>query len=131
MIFMANAAFALELIALVAGTIVLVRVSKEEVCCKKFTKIVGIFVIVASLLLMICTVYHRVLSCSKGSCDMHDKTGMSGMMSEPKRMDMMMHGKEMMNMMDNEARSKFMKDYPRMKMMMESKEKTKSEGDKD
>lgn len=122
MIFMANAALALTLIALVAGTILLVRVSKEEVCCKKFTKIVGIFVIVASLLLLICTVYHRVLGWSKGSCDMHDKMGASGMM---------MHGKEMMNMMDNEARSKFMKDYPRMRMMMESKEKTKSEGDRD
>ena len=56
MMFQLDTAFATELIALVLGTGLLVLVSKWEVKCL-FTKIVGVFVIAASIGGMACTVY--------------------------------------------------------------------------
>lgn len=59
MMFQLDSAFATELIALVLGTGLLVLVNKWEVKCL-FTKIVGVFVITASILSMICTVYYGI-----------------------------------------------------------------------
>jgi hypothetical protein len=56
MMFQLDVAFATELIALVLGTGLLVLVDKWEIK-SRFTKVVGVFVIAASLLGMLCTAY--------------------------------------------------------------------------
>lgn len=59
MIFNFYNALALELLALVAGTFLVIWVSQEGVkCCKKFGRFVGYLVMVVAVLSMICTVYH-------------------------------------------------------------------------
>ena len=82
-------AVALSLIALVMGTYLVVRVAKEEVCCKGFAKIVGIATIVLSILVIICSAYHSV-GCWKGKC-MRPGMGAGGGMG----MGMMHHMKGM------------------------------------
>lgn len=58
--FMADAAFALELLALVAGTYLLITACKDGVPCKAFVKFISYFVIVASILVMLCTSFYTV-----------------------------------------------------------------------
>ncbi|MCP5468544.1 MAG: hypothetical protein H7A32_04670 [Deltaproteobacteria bacterium] len=60
MMFQADTAFAVELLALVAGTALLIFAGRENVCCKAFAKIVGYFTIVAAILAMLCTFYYTV-----------------------------------------------------------------------
>lgn len=58
MIFLADIAFALELIALAIGTALLIYASREGSSFKKFGKIIAFFTIVASILAMFCTSYY-------------------------------------------------------------------------
>jgi hypothetical protein len=60
MMFLADSAIAFELIALVAGTALLLWVKRMEGCGRLFGMIVGYFVIIISLLGMLCTVYYTV-----------------------------------------------------------------------
>lgn len=60
MVFGANIAFALGLTALVAGTFLLVRSSKEQGGSKGFAMVVGIFVVALSILCILYTGYHAV-----------------------------------------------------------------------
>lgn len=57
MMFQLDTAVAAELIALVLGTGLLVLVQKWEVKCL-FSKIVGVFVIIVSILSLVCTTYY-------------------------------------------------------------------------
>lgn len=106
MLFMIHVSLALSLIALVAGTMLVVREGKDDACCcKGFAKVVGIIVVILSLLMSICIGYHSFKYWKDPSC-MMGKGGMG-----------MMHNK-MMKMMDPEMREKMMKEYPMMKKMM-------------
>ena len=58
MIFKAHTAFALGLIALVAGTYLLARAGKEDMCCKAFAKIIGTVVVILSILSVLCTAFY-------------------------------------------------------------------------
>ena len=58
MIFNAHTAFALGLIALVAGTYLLARGGKEDMCCKAFAKIIGTVVVILSILCVLCTGFY-------------------------------------------------------------------------
>ena len=56
MVFFADMAFALELIALGVGVFLLVRIgSEKEACCRGFAKLVSYFIIVGAVLSMACT----------------------------------------------------------------------------
>jgi hypothetical protein len=58
MIFSANLALALGLIALVCGTYLLARAGGEEMCCKGFAKVVGTVVVILSILSILCTGFY-------------------------------------------------------------------------
>ena len=66
MVFKADTAFAVELIALVAGTALLLASAKADACCKAFAKGVAIFTIVATILTMLCTGYYSIRYWSEG-----------------------------------------------------------------
>ena len=68
MIFKLHSAFALGLIALVAGTYLISKMSSENMCCKKFAKLVGWFVVVTAFLGLICITYHGVIYSKDGGC---------------------------------------------------------------
>ena len=68
MIFKFHTAFALGLIAMVAGTYLVSKMSSENMCCKKFAKLVGWFVVVTAFLGLICSTYHWVSYCKDGGC---------------------------------------------------------------
>lgn len=68
MIFKFHTAFALGLIAMVAGTYLITKMSSENMCCKKFAKLVGWFVVVTAFLGLICSTYHWVSYCKDGGC---------------------------------------------------------------
>lgn len=55
MMFIADAAFALELLALATGVFLLLKAYKEDIPFKAFTKFVSYFVIVTAFLGMLCT----------------------------------------------------------------------------
>lgn len=66
-IFQIHTVLMIEVIALVAGTALLMAAGKQE-CCKKFFKGVSYFAIIASILSMICTGYFTFrFSCSPHS----------------------------------------------------------------
>lgn len=67
MMFLADAAFALELLALVAGTYLLIT-STNLSQYKKFTKFISYFVIVASFLGMLCTTIFVIKELMHGCC---------------------------------------------------------------
>ena len=69
MIFLADIAFALELAALVLGTALLIWVNRGECSCKKFSKAVAYFTIVASILAILCTSYYSIRYWQKGVFD--------------------------------------------------------------
>lgn len=69
MVFQMDAAFALELIALVLGTALCVWVSGKEVCCKGFAKIVGNAVVLLALISMVCTTYYSFRYWKDGAYD--------------------------------------------------------------
>ena len=95
MMFQADAAFALELLALIAGTYLLIT-STNLSQYRKFTKFVSYFVIVASFLAMLCTTIFVIkeFGCCKrdgqrtSSCPMQQKDNMPQNMQE--HMDGMM-----------------------------------------
>lgn len=72
MMFQLDTAFAVESIALVLGAFLLAWMSKGEVK-HGFSKLVGIFVIVVSLLGMLCTFYYGLRYRSLGLFDDPDK----------------------------------------------------------
>lgn len=95
MMFLADTAFAVELLALVAGTFLLVRISGQEVCCKTFGKVVAYFTIVASILAMLCTFYYTARYWEDGHFKTpHTMMRMQGMdmMDCPMMQDMMKKG---------------------------------------
>lgn len=51
-----NMTFALEILALVSGTALLILSGKEGVCCKGFAKTIASIAIIGSALAIICTV---------------------------------------------------------------------------
>jgi hypothetical protein len=81
MIFEMKMAYALELIALVAGVFLLLRACGAEACCRLFARIVAWFVIAVSAILIICTAWHNYLLFKEG-CMKHGGMGchMGGMM---------------------------------------------------
>lgn len=89
-IFIADAAFALELIALVAGSYLLIK-SYEQIPAKRFVKFVSFFVIILSFLGMLCTTIYVIRDWMYGcgnamsqrgsySCPMQMRDGDEGMM---------------------------------------------------
>lgn len=60
MIFLADIAFALELAVLVLGTALLIFISKEECSYKQFGKVIAYFVIVTSIMAILCTSYYSI-----------------------------------------------------------------------
>jgi len=60
MIFKANTALALALIALVSGTLIYVRADVLWGAHRKVARIVGIFVMVASILIFACSSYYKI-----------------------------------------------------------------------
>lgn len=92
MVFCADAAMALALLALAAGTWLLLSAAKEGVCCNRFAKVIGIIIVAISLFLILCTGYHKFIYWKSGEmgCSMTKGGGM-GMMHR-KMMDMMNPG---------------------------------------
>lgn len=76
--FIAHIALSLELIALVAGVILLSKAAKDELFCKTTGKIIGGFVVVVSLLSVVCTAYLTIRRC----CDRDEMKSMR-MMHHP------------------------------------------------
>lgn len=68
MIFKMHSAFALGLIALVAGTYLVTKMSSSDQCCNKFAKVVGWFVIITACLGLVCTTYHGIAYSKDGKC---------------------------------------------------------------
>ena len=66
----------LELLALVAGTFLVVWVSREGVTCKKLGKFVGYVTILASLVLMGLSVYHSTWGKKKYKMDIRPTSSM-------------------------------------------------------
>jgi hypothetical protein len=96
MMFQLDTAFAAESIALVLGAFLLAWMEKGEVKCW-FSKFVGIFVIVVSLLGMVCTLYYGLQYRSWGLFDdPHKVMGVHGGMGN---MEMMMEKCPMMEKM--------------------------------
>lgn len=91
---------ALELLALVAGMMLLQKVCSAEVCCRLFFKIVAYFVIVVSMLMIVCTAWNGVKMCKEWGC-MRGKGPMGGMMGPEMGPGMgpMMRDRPMMKMM--------------------------------
>ena len=59
MVFLADMAFAMELIALGVGVFLLIRIgSDKETCCRGLAKVVSYVIIIGSLLTMTCTLYN-------------------------------------------------------------------------
>ncbi|MBI4412197.1 MAG: hypothetical protein HY541_06915 [Deltaproteobacteria bacterium] len=59
MVFLADMAFAMELIALGVGVFLLVRIgSDKEACCRGLAKTVSYVIIIGSILTMACTLYN-------------------------------------------------------------------------
>lgn len=58
MIFKFHTAFALGLIALVAGTYLVARMRSTEMCCRGFAKVIGWLVVIAAFLSLVCTSYY-------------------------------------------------------------------------
>lgn len=108
MVFCANAAMALALLALAAGTMLMLFAAKQEVCCKGFGKVIGIIIVVISLLLILCNGYHKFAYWKAGEmgCPMMKGGGGMGMMH-----------RKMMEKMSPDEREKM------MKMMKEGEEK--------
>ncbi len=106
MVFKADTALAVELIALAAGTLLLLYAGKEQVCCKIFAKIVAYFVIIAAFLALLCTSYYTM------------RYWEDGHFSKPCPM---MHMKErgMMRGMPGKERHEGMRERPMMRMMHE------------
>lgn len=104
-----DALFALELLALVFGTMLYVKSFKPELtCCKRGVRIISYFVIIASFLLMINTGI---------GCYSHCKRG--GWNKGPMGMDRMSE----MPMMGSKMHEKMMKECPMMKKMMDDMDK--------
>lgn len=104
MVFKFHTAFALGLIALVAGTYLLMRIDKEDVCCKVFAKIVGYVVVILSILGMICSTYYSAMYWKAGHyCPsmMHGgKYGMHKMLHRGERRHMMKKSPPMKKMFE-------------------------------
>lgn len=114
MVFKFHMAFALGLIALVAGTYLIAKVHSMEMCCKGFAKFVGWFVVVAAFLSLICSSYYSVLYFKAGHyCPHKMRRGMPMMMH---------HGKGMGMMKDCPHMKEAMEKCPQMKQMMEQGE---------
>lgn len=64
-----NMTFALEIVALVSGTALLILSGKEGVCCKGFAKTIASIAIIGSALAIICTVSTAIKHWGKG----HDR----------------------------------------------------------
>jgi len=60
MIFKFHIAFALGLIAMVAGTYLLIKAREEGTACKAFAKVIGWFVIITAFLGLVCSTYYSV-----------------------------------------------------------------------
>lgn len=88
--------FAVELIALVMGAKLLMKACKEEVCCKLFYKIIGYFVVIVSMILILCTAFQGY--------KMMDRKGEGSMMGMHHKMmmDPAMHEKMMKEMEGHE-----------------------------
>lgn len=58
MLFEMKMAYALELIALVGGALLVMKGCQASDCHRRFGKIIGWFTVVVALLLMLCTAWH-------------------------------------------------------------------------
>lgn len=93
---------ALELLALVAGMLLLHKVCNAEICCRLFFKVVAYFVIIVSMLMIVCSVWHGVAALKDGGFCMRGKCPMMGGMMGPEMgpgMGPMMKDRPMMKMM--------------------------------
>lgn len=91
--FLADAAFALELLALVAGSYLLIK-SYEQIPAKRFIKFVSFFVIIFSFLGMLCTSIFVVRELMHGCCKTMNQKESSGCQMQ------------MRNMMENQENNK-------------------------
>jgi hypothetical protein len=128
MIFKVDAAFALELLALIAATGLLLWAKKSEGVCKGFSLVVAYFGIVAAILAMLCTTYYALRYREKGGFD-HPFPTQRGMMPMEGQGTMggpgMMGGRGMMGgqgMMGGGGENCPMMEQ-KMKMMQEKMEK--------
>lgn len=94
----------LSLLSLVAGTFLLVKTCKEEMCCRWFPKLVAYVVIVISILMLLSCGYWKIMKLSHHGWDygkwgrgMHKGMMMKGM--SPEKMQEMMKNCPMMQMM--------------------------------
>lgn len=100
-----SSTIAVSMLSLVAGTFLLMKTCKEEMCCRWFPKIVAYVVIVISILLMICGGYWKVTKWGR-----HGRGYAHG------------RGFGMMKGVTEEQRQAMMKDCPMMKEMREKAE---------
>lgn len=113
-----HTSFALGLIAMVAGTYLIARISSEGACCKGFAKVVGWFVVVTAFLVLICSTYCAFNYWSGGKFD-------RGMMGRGKHM--MHHGKCMHMMKGCPNMKEMVEKCPQLKGMMEEEESEKDD----
>jgi len=66
MVFKFHTAFALGLLAMVAGMYLIMKAKKDGACCKAFAKVVGWFVIITAFLGIVCSTYYSVLYMQAG-----------------------------------------------------------------
>ncbi len=122
-----SSTIALSLLSLVAGTFLLVRTCKEEMCCRWFPKVVAYVVIVISIIMLICSGYWRIVKISHygwGSAKWGMTRGGRGMMGGMG----MMKG---MKGMSPEMMEEMMKRCPMMQMMQGEEEREEREGEEE
>ena len=84
--FHTHMALALQFIALVSGVLLLNKASAEGFFCKKTGKIIGGFVVIATILSIVCTLYLSIRACCHRNDTAewhHPQMGMSGMPDMP------------------------------------------------
>ncbi len=91
---------ALEVIALVLATHLMIKACSTEFCCKKFVKVISTVTVALSIMLILCTIGRGVFFMAKG--EYRHGMGRMGMYAPGPKMNM-----------------ELMKDCPMMKKMME------------
>ena len=94
---------ALSLLSLVAGTFLLVKTCKEEMCCRWFPKIVAYVVIVISIVLLVCAGYWKIAGWSHHGWGYGHGKHMKMKDMTPEQMQDMMKKCPMMQKMQEEA----------------------------
>lgn len=86
MMFYMHSMFALELIALVSGVALLIFIKKQTKKPNPWAVFVAWFVIILSVLSIICSAYHAIAAWNKGCFNMYDKMTKCEQMMDNKSM---------------------------------------------